>query len=320
MRNYMEEYQRWLDSPALSNAEWEELNAIRDDKKEIESRFFAPLEFGTAGLRGEMALGCRRMNIHVIRHATQAFAEVIKAEGAGACSRGIAICFDCRVNSERFAHEAASVMAANGIHVRIFDALRPTPELSFAVKHYGTTAGLNITASHNPKEYNGYKVYWSDGAQLPPHHADAIAKRLEEIDIFNDIQRMDFDDAVRQGLVEFMGAETDEAFLANVLRQPIDPDVVRRVADRLSPRASFESRTGWGRVAVDSLSNVVITSLPGDRGVMPDVRGMGLKDALFVLESRGLKVRFSGRGAVTQQSITAGARIAPGTAVVITLK
>ena len=206
MRNYMEEYQRWLDSPALSNAEWEELNAIRDDKKEIESRFFAPLEFGTAGLRGEMALGCRRMNIHVIRHATQAFAEVIKAEGESACARGIAICFDCRVNSERFAHEAASVMAANGIHVRIFDALRPTPELSFAVKHYGTTAGLNITASHNPKEYNGYKVYWSDGAQLPPQHAAAIARNMERLDIFNDIQRMDFDDAVRQGLVEFMGA------------------------------------------------------------------------------------------------------------------
>lgn len=132
MRNYMEEYQRWLDSPALSNAEWEELNAIRDDKKEIESRFFAPLEFGTAGLRGEMALGCRRMNIHVIRHATQAFAEVIKAEGAGACSRGIAICFDCRVNSERFAHEAASVMAANGIHVRIFDC--PAPDAGAVVR------------------------------------------------------------------------------------------------------------------------------------------------------------------------------------------
>ena len=245
MRNYMEEYQRWLDSPALSNAEWEELNAIRDDKKEIESRFFAPLEFGTAGLRGEMALGCRRMNIHVIRHATQAFAEVIKAEGAGACSRGIAICFDCRVNSERFAHEAASVMAANGIHVRIFDALRPTPELSFAVKHYGTTAGLNITASHNPKEYNGYKVYWSDGAQLPPQHAAAIAKNMERLDIFNDIQRMDFDDAVRQGLVEFMGAETDEAFLANVLRQPIDPDVVRRVADRFKIVYTPFHGAGW---------------------------------------------------------------------------
>ena len=245
MRNYMEEYQRWLDSPALSNAEWEELNAIRDDKKEIESRFFAPLEFGTAGLRGEMALGCRRMNIHVIRHATQAFAEVIKSEGESACARGIAICFDCRINSERFAHEAAGVMAANGIHVRIFDALRPTPELSFAVKHYGTTAGLNITASHNPKEYNGYKVYWSDGAQLPPQHAAAIARNMERLDIFNDIQRMDFDDAVRQGLVEFMGAETDEAFLSNVLRQPIDPDVVRRVADRFKIVYTPFHGAGW---------------------------------------------------------------------------
>ena len=187
MRNYMEEYQRWLDSPALSNAEWEELNAIRDDKKEIESRFFAPLEFGTAGLRGEMALGCRRMNIHVIRHATQAFAEVIKAEGAGACSRGIAICFDCRVNSERFAHEAAGVMAANGIHVRIFDALRPTPELSFAVKHYGTTAGLNITASHNPKEYNGYKVYDAKGCQLCTADAAAALDYINAVDDYNAI-------------------------------------------------------------------------------------------------------------------------------------
>ena len=231
MRNYMEEYQRWLDSPALSNAEWEELNAIRDDKKEIESRFFAPLEFGTAGLRGEMALGCRRMNIHVIRHATQAFAEVIKSEGESACARGIAICFDCRINSERFAHEAAGVMAANGIHVRIFDALRPTPELSFAVKHYGTTAGLNITASHNPKEYNGYKVYWSDGAQLPPHHADAIAKRLEEIDIFDGVKRMDFEEAVKSGLIEAMGDETDRKFMANVTAMINDRETVAKVAD-----------------------------------------------------------------------------------------
>ena len=231
MRNYMEEYQRWLDSPALSNAEWEELNAIRDDKKEIESRFFAPLEFGTAGLRGEMALGCRRMNIHVIRHATQAFAEVIKAEGAGACSRGIAICFDCRVNSERFAHEAASVMAANGIHVRIFDALRPTPELSFAVKHYGTTAGLNITASHNPKEYNGYKVYWSDGAQLPPQHAAAIARELEHIDIFTGVTSMDFDEAVNKGLITMLGEDCDKRFMANVMSMVNDYETVKKVAD-----------------------------------------------------------------------------------------
>ena len=243
--NYKEEYQRWLDSPALSNAEWEELNAIRDDDKEIESRFFAPLEFGTAGLRGEMALGCRRMNVHVIRHATQAFAEVIRAEGTEACKKGIVICYDCRINSETFAHEAASVMAANGIHVRIFDALRPTPELSFAVKHYGTTAGLNITASHNPKEYNGYKVYWSDGAQLPPQHAAAIAKNMERLNIFTDIQRMPFDEAVQHGLVEYIGAETDEAFLQNVMAQAINPDVVRRVADRFKIVYTPFHGAGW---------------------------------------------------------------------------
>jgi len=174
--NYREEYRHWLDSPALSEAEWSELNAIRDDEKEIENRFFAPLEFGTAGLRGTMKLGLHHMNVHIIRHATQAFANVIAAEGEQAKLKGIVIAYDCRLNGADFAREAACVMAANGIRVRLFDALRPTPELSFAVRYYGTTAGLNITASHNPKEYNGYKVYWSDGAQLPPQKADAIAR------------------------------------------------------------------------------------------------------------------------------------------------
>ena len=243
--HYREEYQRWLDSPAVSNAEWEELNAIRDNDKEIESRFFAPLEFGTAGLRGEMALGCRRMNVHVIRHATQAFAELIRAEGADACRRGIVICYDCRVNSETFAREAASVMAANGVHVRIFDALRPTPELSFAVKYYGATAGLNITASHNPKEYNGYKVYWSDGAQLPPQHAAAIADNMAKLNLFTDVRRMAFDEAVQQGLTEFIGEETDEAFLKEVLAQAIDPAVVRRVADRFKIVYTPFHGAGW---------------------------------------------------------------------------
>ena len=233
MRNYKDEYQRWLDSPALSEAEWAELNAIADDEKEIESRFFAPLEFGTAGLRGTMKLGLHQMNVHVIRHATQAFANVIKAEGAEAMSKGIAICFDCRNNSELFAREAACVMAANGIHVRIFDALRPTPELSFAVRYYGTTAGLNITASHNPKEYNGYKVYWSDGAQLPPQHAAAIADQMSRIDIFNDFVSCDFDEALSDGRIEIIGAETDEAYLEKVLEQAINKAVVQKVADRL---------------------------------------------------------------------------------------
>ena len=233
MRNFKEEYQRWLDSPALSDAEWKELDAIRDDEKEIESRFFAPLEFGTAGLRGTMKVGLHHMNVHVIRWATQAFANVICAEGEEAMRKGIAIAHDCRLNGENFAREAACVMAANGIHVRIFDALRPTPELSFAVRYYGCTAGLNVTASHNPKEYNGYKVYWSDGAQLPPQHADAIAHQMEAIDIFSGFKTMDFDEGVKQGLIEVIGDETDEAFLENVMAQAIDTESVKKAADDL---------------------------------------------------------------------------------------
>ena len=233
MRNFKEEYQRWLDSPALSDAEWKELDAIRDDEKEIESRFFAPLEFGTAGLRGTMKVGLHHMNVHVIRWATQAFANVICAEGEEAKRKGIAVAHDCRLNGEDFAREAACVMAANGIHVRIFDALRPTPELSFAVRYYGCTAGLNVTASHNPKEYNGYKVYWSDGAQLPPQHADAIAHQMEAIDIFSGLKTMDFDEGVKQGLIEVIGDETDEAFLENVMAQAIDTESVKKAADDL---------------------------------------------------------------------------------------
>ena len=231
MRNYKEEYQRWLDSPALTEEEWKELNDITGDEKEIESRFFAPLEFGTAGLRGTMKVGLHHMNIHVIRHATQAFANVIAAEGEEAMRKGVAIDHDCRLNGRVFAVEAACVMAANGIHVRLFDALRPTPELSFAVIHYGCTAGINVTASHNPKEYNGYKVYWSDGAQLPPQHADAVAREMEKIDIFTGFKTCNFDEAVADGRIEIMGEETDEAFLAEVMKMAIDPKTVAEVAD-----------------------------------------------------------------------------------------
>ena len=231
MRNYKEEYQRWLDSPALTEEEWRELDAISGDEKEIESRFFAPLEFGTAGLRGTMKVGLHHMNVHVIRHATQAFANVIIAEGEEAMRKGVAIDHDCRLNGRDFAVEAACVMAANGIHVRIFDALRPTPELSFAVIHYGCTAGINVTASHNPKEYNGYKVYWSDGAQLPPRHADAVAAQMEKIDIFTGFKTCSFDEAVASGMIEIMGEETDEAFLEEVMKMAIDKKTVAAAAD-----------------------------------------------------------------------------------------
>ena len=231
MIKYLDEYRRWMDSPALSESEWKELDEISSDEEEIKSRFYAPLEFGTAGLRGIMGMGLNRMNRHVIRHATQAFASVICAEGEESMKKGVIICYDCRENSELFARSAASVMAANGISVRIFDEMRPTPELSFAIRKYGAIAGINVTASHNPREYNGYKVYWADGAQLPPKHAQAIADAMEHIDIFTGIKRMIYSEAVDNGLVQVIGAETDEDFLQNVLSQAIDREVVARVAD-----------------------------------------------------------------------------------------
>jgi len=229
--SYRNTYETWLASPALSAAEKAELESIRSDDKEIESRFFDQLSFGTAGLRGTMGVGLYRMNVHVIRHATQAFAQVILAEGAEAVKRGVAICFDCRNNSDLFAREAACVMAANGIPVRLFEALRPTPELSFAVREYGCIAGINVTASHNPKEYNGYKVYWEDGAQLPPNHADEVARKMQELDVFESVKTMDYETAVAQGKIILMGKETDEAFLANVMAQANDREVVAKVAD-----------------------------------------------------------------------------------------
>ncbi|MBS6216112.1 MAG: phospho-sugar mutase [Clostridiales bacterium] len=229
--SYRERYEQWLNSPALSQEEKAELQSIAKDEKEIESRFFAPLEFGTAGLRGTMCVGLHQMNIHVIRHATQAFAQVILDEGSEAAERGVAVCFDCRNHSREFARETACVMAGNGIKVRLFESLRPTPELSFAVREYGCIAGVNVTASHNPKEYNGYKVYWADGAQLPPRHAAAIAKKMEELDLFTSIRRMDYDEAVAKGMISLMGEETDEKFLANVMGQMNDKAAVEKVAD-----------------------------------------------------------------------------------------
>ena len=229
--SYQDTYEAWLNSPALSAQEKAELESIRTDEKEKESRFFDQLSFGTAGLRGVMGVGLYRMNVHVIRHATQAFAQVILEEGAQAAQRGVAICFDCRNNSQTFAREAAQVMAANGIPVRLFQALRPTPELSFAVREYGCIAGINITASHNPKEYNGYKVYWEDGAQLPPKHADQVAKKMKELDVFTGVKTMPYDQAVAQGKIVLMGEETDEAFLSHVMAQVNDRAAVEKVAD-----------------------------------------------------------------------------------------
>ena len=229
--DYRKEYEKWLASSALSEEERSELAAIAGDEKEIKTRFFAPLEFGTAGLRGTMCVGLHNMNRHVVRWATQGFANVICAEGAEAMEKGIAICMDCRNHSDEFARESACVMAANGIKVYLFESLRPTPELSFAVREYGCQAGINVTASHNPKEYNGYKVYWSDGAQLPPQHADAIAKELANIDIFTGVRSMDFDAALAEGRITMLGEDCDERFMAQVMAMANDRETVARVAD-----------------------------------------------------------------------------------------
>ena len=246
--SYQEQYERWLHSPALSQPEKDELAALSHNAGEIEDRFFSLLQFGTAGLRGVMGVGLRRMNVHVIRHATQAFANVILAEGKEFAAQGVAICYDCRVHSQEFARAAAEVMAGNGIPVRLFEAMRPTPELSFAVREYGCAAGLNVTASHNPPEYNGYKVYWSDGAQLPPQHAAAIAAQMEQLDVFDDIQSLAYETALEKGLITLMGKETDDKFLAHVLAQINDKASVAKVADTFTMVYTPVHGTGYQQI------------------------------------------------------------------------
>ena len=246
--SYQAQYERWLHSPALSQPEKDELAALSHNAGEIEDRFFSLLQFGTAGLRGVMGVGLRRMNVHVIRHATQAFANVILAEGKAFAAQGVAICYDCRVHSQEFARAAAEVMAGNGIPVRLFEAMRPTPELSFSVREYGCAAGLNVTASHNPPEYNGYKVYWSDGAQLPPQHAAAIAAQMEQLDVFDDIQSLAYETALEKGLITLMGKETDDKFLAHVLAQINDKASVAKVADTFTMVYTPFHGTGYQQI------------------------------------------------------------------------
>ncbi|MBQ7346972.1 MAG: phospho-sugar mutase [Clostridia bacterium] len=232
MSNYLENYEKWVRSDALSAEEKAELIAIQNDKNEIELRFTAGLSFGTAGLRGTMKTGMNAMNRHTVAHATQGLANLILKEDRAA--DGVAVAYDCRLNSQLFAETAACVLAANGIRVYLFDALRPTPELSFALRELHCVAGINITASHNPKEYNGYKAYWEDGAQLPPEHADTVSAEINALDIFRDVKTMELKDALAQGTVTMIGAEIDEKYLANVQAQAVNPNAVKAVADDLS--------------------------------------------------------------------------------------
>lgn len=215
-------YQQWLDSPYFDEDTKAELAALTDEK-EIEDRFYCDLEFGTGGMRGMLGAGTNRMNIYLIRKLTYSFGQVICDDGEEAMKRGVAIAYDSRRFSAKFAEETALVLAACGIKAYLFDSLRSTPELSFTVREKGAIAGVMVTASHNPKEYNGYKVYWEDGAQLPPAHADKIMEKMENCGW--DVPTMDKEEAIAAGLIEMIGQETDDAYISCVRRQLLQPEL-----------------------------------------------------------------------------------------------
>ncbi|MBQ9797508.1 MAG: phospho-sugar mutase [Clostridia bacterium] len=231
MKQYLENYKAWLNADALTEGEKEELRAIANDDAEIALRFSNGLSFGTAGLRGTMKTGWNAMNTHTVAHATQGLANLILKEGRA--NDGVAVAYDCRINSRLFAETAACVLAANEIKVYLFDDLRPTPELSFALRELNCVAGINITASHNPKEYNGYKAYWEDGAQLPPEHADTVSEEINRLDIFADVKTLDYNAGLESGIITLIGAEIDEKYLAEVQKQAVNPNAVKAVADEL---------------------------------------------------------------------------------------
>ena len=234
MEGYRKEYERWLSSPAVDEATKQELRAVEGNEEEIKGRFSAPLEFGTGGLRGGLGAGIARMNLYTVRQATQGLANLVLSHGAEAAARGVVVAHDSRHRSREFAEGVCGVLAASGVRAYLFDELRPTPELSFAVRELHCIAGVNITASHNPKQYNGYKVYWEDGGQLPPTQADTVLAEIRKTDILNGVRFLSFEQAHQKGLVTFVGRELDEKYLSNVLAQSISGDAVRRHANDLA--------------------------------------------------------------------------------------
>ena len=223
--DYKEVYEQWIANPYFDEATKEELKSIAEDENEIKERFYMDLEFGTAGLRGIIGAGTNRMNIYVVRRATQGLANYIAKVDKK--SQGVAIAYDSRHMSPEFAQEAALCLAANGIKAYIFETLRPPPELSFAVRHLGCVAGINVTASHNPPEYNGYKVYWEDGAQITPPHDSGIMGEVKAISDWNTVKTMDKAEAEKAGLFEVIGKEVDDAYMAELKKQVIHMDAIQ---------------------------------------------------------------------------------------------
>ena len=223
--DYKEVYSQWLENPYFDEATKAELKEIEGNENEIQERFYMDLEFGTAGLRGIIGAGTNRMNIYVVRRATQGLCNYIAKVGKQA--QGVAIAYDSRHMSPEFAEEAALCLAANGIKAYIFESLRPTPELSFAVRHLGCAAGINVTASHNPPEYNGYKVYWEDGAQITPPHDTGIMGEVKAISDWNTVKTMDREEAVKAGLLEVIGQAIDDAYMAELKKQVLHMDSIK---------------------------------------------------------------------------------------------
>lgn len=253
----MTEFKKWLNSPVVDEDTKKELEAIANDENEILARFSRPMEFGTAGLRAVMTAGISRMNVYTVAQTTEGLARLIEDENGK--EKGVAIAWDSRNNSALFARTAARVLASHGIKTYIFDSLRPTPELSFALLHHGCIAGINITASHNPSAYNGYKVYWSDGAQLPPEHAAVVSEYVAKTDIFS-VTLADFDKAVEDGTIIIIGKETDEAFLAAVQNCSIDPTLLQEYGDKLNILYTPIHGTGY-RLVPEILKRSGVTNL-----------------------------------------------------------
>lgn len=243
---YKEQYEFWLNDPYFDEATKQELLAIKDNEKEIEERFYKELEFGTGGLRGIIGAGTNRMNMYTVRKATQGLANyIIKQDGQ---KKGVAIAFDSRNQSPEFADETARCLAANGIKAYVFESLRPTPELSFALRTLGCISGIVITASHNPPEYNGYKAYWEDGAQVTPPHDVNIIKEVQSITDYNDVKTMSKEDAMAAGLYEIIGKEIDDKYMVELKKQIIHPEIIAEMAGDL--KIVYTPLCGTGNVPV----------------------------------------------------------------------
>lgn len=243
---YKEQYEFWLNDPYFDEATKQELLAIKDNEKEIEERFYKELEFGTGGLRGIIGAGTNRMNMYTVRKATQGLANYIIKQGGQ--KKGVAIAFDSRNQSPEFADETARCLAANGIKAYVFESLRPTPELSFALRTLGCISGIVITASHNPPEYNGYKAYWEDGAQVTPPHDVNIIKEVQSITDYNDVKTMSKEDAMAAGLYEIIGKEIDDKYMVELKKQIIHPEIIAEMAGDL--KIVYTPLCGTGNVPV----------------------------------------------------------------------